>query len=52
MLKIEECRKYLLQKHLDDHKIEELRDNLSTIIKEIIKNQIQYYYEKKHKEAR
>lgn len=43
MLKIEECRKYLLQKNLDDSKIEELRDTLTSIVREIIKENIESY---------
>ena len=43
MLKIEECRKYILEKNLDDSKIEEIRNTLTTIVKDIIKRNIESY---------
>lgn len=43
MLKTDTCKKYLLQKNLDDSKIEELRDTLTAIVREIISKNIKLY---------
>jgi predicted transcriptional regulator len=43
MLKVKECKKYILEKNLDDSKIEEIRNTLSAIVKDIIKKNIESY---------
>lgn len=43
MLKIEKCRKHILEKNLDDSKIEEIRNTLTAIVKDIIKKNIEDY---------
>ena len=43
MLKIEECKKYILEEYLDDSKIEYIRNYLYTIAKEIIRKNIEEY---------
>ncbi len=43
MLTIEECKKYILEKHLDDSKIEYIRNYLYAIAQEIIRKNIEEY---------
>lgn len=43
MLKTKECKKYLLEKNLDDSKVEYIRNYLYAIAKEIIRKNIEDY---------
>lgn len=43
MVSIETCKKYLEKKNLTDKRIEEIRDYLYAISKEVIKNNIDNY---------
>lgn len=43
MLTIEECKKYILERNLDDSKIEYIRNYLYAIAQEIIRKNIEEY---------
>jgi hypothetical protein len=48
MLSIKECEKYLVGKNLNEKRLEEIRDYLYAISKEIVRNNIDNYKKKIH----
>lgn len=43
MLSVKECRKFLSDIDLDDKEIEEIRDYLYALIREIVRNNLEKY---------